>query len=61
MENTVAFDVDNADNWFTLAELSDKSVSNRDIRRGEMFVRLRGFEEIAKENGYCAMFYTSTA
>ncbi|WP_162046381.1 replication endonuclease [Vibrio taketomensis] len=61
LENTVAFDVDNADNWFTLAELSDKSVSNRDIRRGEMFVRLRGFEEIAKENGYCAMFYTSTA
>ena len=47
LDNTVAFDEENPENWFTLKELSEKSVSNPSIRRGEMFVRLRGFEEIA--------------
>ncbi|MFD2017787.1 replication endonuclease [Vibrio olivae] len=60
LENTVAFDASDLDNWFTIAELSDKSISNPELRRGEMFVRLRGFEEIAQENGHAAVFLTST-
>ncbi|EGU31013.1 hypothetical protein VII00023_20752 [Vibrio ichthyoenteri ATCC 700023] len=60
LENTVCYDADDMDNWFTIAELSDKSVSNPEIRRGEMFTRLRGFEEIARENGHVSAFYTST-
>ena len=33
---------------FALAQLSDKSVANPQLRRGEMMLRIRGFEEIAK-------------
>lgn len=61
LEQTVAYDVDDSSNYFTLAELSDKSVSNPKVRRGEMFVRLRGFEEIAKESNHEAVFYTLTS
>jgi len=61
LEETVAYDENDEDNYFTLAELSAKSVSNPEIRRAEMFVRLRGFEEIARENGDVAVFYTLTA
>ncbi|MUJ19504.1 replication endonuclease [Aliivibrio fischeri] len=61
LEQTVAYDVDNEENYFTLAELSDKSVSNPKIRRSEMFVRLRGFEEIAQESNHKAVFYTLTS
>ncbi|MBL4829422.1 MAG: replication endonuclease, partial [Aliivibrio sp.] len=60
LENTIAFDVDDKDNWFTLNELSQKSISNPAIRRAEMFVRLRGFEEIAIEMGHEAIFTTTT-
>ena len=61
LENTVCYEDDNPQNWFTVKELSDKSVSNTSLRRAEMFARLNGFEEIAKESGHEAMFYTSTA
>ena len=61
LENTVAYDPNDMDNWFTIAELADKSVSNPELRRGEMFTRLRGFEEIAQEFGHVAAFYTDTA
>ncbi|MUH97367.1 replication endonuclease [Aliivibrio fischeri] len=61
LEQTVAYDVDNEENYFTLAELSDKSVSNPKIRRSEMFVRLRGFEEISQESNHKAVFYTLTS
>ncbi|MGY3569735.1 replication endonuclease [Vibrio paucivorans] len=61
LENTVAFDVDDNENWFTIAELAEKSVSNPELRRGEMFTRLRGFEEIAQEEKHSAVFYTTTA
>lgn len=60
LRNTVAYDEDDMDNWFSLYELSNKSVSNPDIRRAEMFVRLKGFENIAKASGHVAMFYTPT-
>jgi hypothetical protein len=61
LEQTVAYDADNMSNYFTLADLSDKSVSNPKLRRAEIFVRLRGFEEIAQESNHKAVFYTLTS
>ncbi len=45
----------------TLAELSDKGVSNPANRRAELMVRIRGFEEVAKVACHVGMFYTLTA
>ena len=59
--NTVCYLEDDPQTWFTLQELASKSTSNPMIRRAEMFVRLRAFEDIAKESGHVAMFYTVTA
>ena len=43
---------------FTLAELADVSVSNPALRRNELMVRIRGFEEIARELGHVGLFIT---
>lgn len=59
--NTVCYLEDEPETWFTLQELSAKSTSNPVIRRAEMFVRLKAFEEICKDSGHVAMFYTVTA
>nr|WP_319552560.1 replication endonuclease [uncultured Vibrio sp.] len=61
LDNTVAYDENDLSNFFTLSELSAKSVSNPEVRRAEMFVRLRGFEEIAQESNHDAVFFTVTA
>ena len=45
---------------YTLAELSDKSVSNPENMRGELMVRLRGFEEFAGIGSLDALFFTVT-
>lgn len=45
---------------FTLAELADKSVSNKAIRRGELMTRIRGCEELAEALGYVGIFTTHT-
>jgi hypothetical protein len=45
---------------FTLAELAEKAVSNPAIRRGELMVRLAGFEAVAKGLGHVGMFFTVT-
>jgi hypothetical protein len=37
------------------------SVANPKIRRNELMVRMRGFEDIATENGYVGLFITWTA
>jgi hypothetical protein len=60
MQNTIAYDADDQSNWFTLNELAGKSISNPEIRRAEMFVRLKGFESIAQANDHVGMFYTPT-
>ena len=46
---------------FSLAELSAVNVSNPLIRRAELMVRMRGFEDYAKKRNHVAMFYTVTA
>lgn len=45
---------------YTLAELSDLSVSNPAIRRGELMTRIRGFEEVAVNRGDQCEFITIT-
>lgn len=45
----------------TLAELHDASVSNPELRRGELMCRLRGFEQAAKIAKHTALFITLTA
>jgi len=45
---------------FSLKEISDKNVSNPTIRKGELMMRLRGTEDIAKEHGHVGSFVTLT-
>jgi hypothetical protein len=45
---------------FNLAEVADGSVSNPKLRRGELMVRCRGFEETAAMLGHEAVFLTLT-
>ncbi|WP_373747213.1 replication endonuclease [Neisseria dentiae] len=45
---------------FTLEALSAVSVSNPAIRRAELMVRIRGFEEIARLKGHVGEFFTLT-
>lgn len=52
--------VNDFDQAFTLAELSDKGVSNPVNRRNELMVRLRGCEELADEMEHVAVFLTAT-
>ncbi len=43
---------------FTLAELSEKNVSNPEKRRLELMTRISGFEEVAKSSGHVGLFLT---
>lgn len=45
---------------FTLAELASKSVSNPEIRGGELMTRIRGCEEFADKAGHVGYFLTGT-
>ncbi|AMP14881.1 replication endonuclease [Collimonas pratensis] len=50
----------NLDQAFALAELVEKSTSNKANRRGELMVRMKGMETIAKECGHDGIFVTAT-
>ncbi|MEF1257203.1 replication endonuclease [Vibrio sp. M260112] len=58
LENTVA--TYEHGQSFSLLELSQKGVSDPKIRKGELMVRARGFEELANELGHVATFLTMT-
>jgi len=45
---------------FSLKELSDLNVSNPKIRKAELMVRMRGFEEVSKELNHQGIFITIT-
>jgi len=45
---------------FSLKELSDLNVSNPTVRKAELMVRMRGFEELSKEHGHNGIFITIT-
>ncbi|WP_137165389.1 replication endonuclease [Salinimonas lutimaris] len=45
---------------FSLAELSDKNVSNPVNRKNELMTRMSGFEKLSKEAGHKAIFVTIT-
>lgn len=59
LEATEAVNLETGD-AYTLAELAALSVSNPRIRRGELMVRIRGFEEVAELAGDVAEFVTLT-
>ncbi|MGP1718856.1 replication endonuclease [Shewanella frigidimarina] len=56
LENTLA--TNELDYSVSLAELSDLNVSNPKIRKAELMVRIRGFEDYATKHGYSAVFLT---
>jgi hypothetical protein len=45
---------------FTVAELADKGMGNKTLRRGELMTRIRGFEEVADARRDVGMFWTIT-
>lgn len=59
LERTTAINEDGE--CFTLAELADKSISNKSIRRGELMLRCRGMEDVARSAGHAAEFTVLTA
>ena len=60
LKRTVAVNVEDDTDWFSLAEVSASSVSDPTIRRTELMVRLRGTEECALELGHQPLFLTMT-
>ncbi|MBB5017806.1 hypothetical protein HNQ59_001076 [Chitinivorax tropicus] len=58
LESLVAFN--ELGDEFTLAELSDLSVSNPNNRRAELMTRIAGFETIARSLEHAALFLTVT-
>lgn len=59
LDGTRAINLDTGDE-FTLAELAARSVANPRIRRGELMVRIAGFESVAKGLEHAAEFVTVT-
>ena len=45
---------------FSLMDIVQKSLANPRCRRAELMTRIRGFEEVSKDLGHVAMFYTMT-
>lgn len=53
--------INNEGDCYTLAELSELSVSNPKVRNTELMVRLRGFDEYAQKHQHPADMWTITA
>ncbi|MBE5254154.1 replication endonuclease [Mixta mediterraneensis] len=53
--------VNDAGDRVSMADMVYRSVANPAIRRCELMVRMRGFEELAEAQGYIGEFYTITA
>lgn len=45
---------------YTLADLAAKGMGNKTLRRGELMLRIRGFEEVADTMRHVGMFWTIT-
>lgn len=45
---------------YSLAELAALGMGNKTLRRGELMLRIRGFEEVADDLGHVGMFWTIT-
>lgn len=58
LEEVLAFNEEGQE--YTLAELADLSVSNPVIRRGELMVRIAGFEKVADDLAHVGEFITLT-
>ena len=58
LENLVI--VNESNESFSLAELSDKNVSNPVNRKNELMTRMAGYEDIAKVQNHKALFVTIT-
>jgi hypothetical protein len=52
--------INDAGQQFSLKELSDLNVSNPKVRKAELMVRMRGFEEISKAYDHQGIFITIT-
>jgi hypothetical protein len=50
----------NGTDEYSVAELADLGPANKAIRRGELMLRMRGYEEIAGDLGHVALFWTIT-
>ena len=60
LQNTIIYNKADMDEWLTLFSVSAASVSNPELRRIEMMVRLKGFEALADKAGHQALFLTFT-
>lgn len=60
LQNTIIYNKADMDEWLTLFSVSAASVSNPELRRIEMMVRLKGFESLADKAGHQALFLTFT-
>lgn len=61
LQNTVVFNNANPEEWLTLFSVSEASVSNPEMRRIELMVRIKAFEQIAQKSGHVGLFLTFTA
>ncbi|WP_417437558.1 replication endonuclease [Idiomarina abyssalis] len=59
--NSMQLESEDCETVLDLAEVFKGSVSNPEIRRVELMVRIRGYEEYAETQGMNAVFYTITA